>query len=577
MTTKALQKEFWQSAALVRIGLLLAVVFVFSACISLPFVNLDDPGYLGESSPVRLGFTASGLVYAVTSVRHIYWQPLTWLSYMADTELFGFSPMAIHRTNVVLHALAAMAVAALLARLVGSWWWGLLGALLWAAHPLRVESVAWAAERKDVLSGLLGVAALVAHLRQTDTGRRGWAAVALALGWLAMMAKPSAVVLPVLILLLDRWWEGAEWNWRRTTIHVSLLLLAALGVGALTVMGQDAAGALALVERAAGVRAANAVVSMATYLGQTVWPIGLACHYPYPAEMNPWVVAGSAAVLVALAGVCWRVRAGRPYLPYGLLFFSIALTPALGLVQAGRQAHADRFTYLAAVGLAWVVAAGGREASRRGERWGYGLALGLAVLGGALARRTQVQIETWRSTVALFQNAADAGGGDGFVMGNLGGALMMEGRNAEAVAPLRAAARLELRQAVHWRNLGWALVRTGDTAGAWAASERLVAEFPEDAEGHFLQGRAAVMRRAFPVAVAALGRAIRFGWPPGQAATLAHDAGVTLAREAIGGGAGLFAAAVEWAPERPEFRRSLGLVVVDLDRQDGRRAPVALR
>lgn len=541
--------------------LFLATLVAFQPCVSLPFVDLDDGGYLGEGSPVRHGLTWAGLLFSLRSTSHMYWHPLTWASYMLDTELFGFSEFAIHRTNIVLHALTAAGVAALIARLAGSWWWGILAAFMWAVHPLRVESVAWAAERKDVLSGALFIAALLAHLKHLDTRRPLYSAFSLAAGCLAMMAKPTTVVLPLIMVVLDKSRAGAAWNWRRTAAHVPALLCVAAAVSALTVIGQSSAGALDLVDRPAGFRAANALVSSAEYLRRAAWPSGLACHYPYPAGLNSWAVTGAVAVLAGLGLAAWRLRAKRSYLLWGLCFYVLALLPTLGLIQAGRQASADRFTYLPAIGLAWILASLLREASAGSPCKAGVLSVAALAAVGLLAYRTQVQIETWRSSRALFQNALDAGSTDAFILGNLGAALMAEGRNLEAARHLREAARLEPDRDVHWRNLGWALARAGDMDGARRASEELLARSPGDAEGHFLQGRLAIIQRDFPLAITCLGRAMSHGWPSRKAAVLLHDAGITLAREGkLEQAQALIQRAVDLQPDMPQLRRSLAEV-----------------
>ena len=377
----------------------------------------DDEQYVVGNPPVRAGLTSDGVVWAFTTAHASNWHPLTWLSHMLDVELYGMNPAGHHVTNLVLHALNALLLAGLLSTMTGRLWESVVLAALFAVHPLHVESVAWVAERKDLLStffGLLSAWTYVAYTRRGGPARYALTAVFLAMG---LMAKPMLVTLPLVFLLLDYW--PLERMRRGASLvclpmeKVPLLALSAAS-SVVTMSVQRSGGAVSGSDvLPIGQRLANALVSYVRYVGKTLWPENLSALYPHPylpggQPWSAWQVVGAGLVLVAITVVVFRV-ARRPYARVGWLWFLGMLVPVIGLVQVGRQAMADRYTYLPLTGL-FLIAVWGFADLSAGLRWHRasvrrvsGLIAAAVLSAYAVAAWTQVG--SWRDSITLFRRA----------------------------------------------------------------------------------------------------------------------------------------------------------------------------
>ena len=362
--------------------LLLGVYVVFGQTVRYSFVQYDDSDYVYENPFVQSGLTLRGVVWAFLHTHASNWHPLTWISHMLDCQWFGLDAGLHHATNFVLHGISACLLFALLRRLTGDFWPSALVAAIFAVHPLRVESVAWVAERKDVLSGLFFFLTLLAYERYVrqgqPLGRYLWATLLLILG---LMAKPMLVTLPFVTLLLDYWPLGRFREAERSADDATdeedpparLPPIVPLVMEKLPwmVLAATSCAITAVAQRQAmrsfdrlplGLRVPNAVVSYAAYLKQAVWPQDLAVYYPHSGKLPPLLALIGAIVL--LAGISWiavRLRRSCPYVLVGWLWYAGMLVPVIGLVQVGDQAMADRYTYLPQVGLfialAWACGA----------------------------------------------------------------------------------------------------------------------------------------------------------------------------------------------------------------------------
>ncbi|MBI5071150.1 MAG: tetratricopeptide repeat protein [Deltaproteobacteria bacterium] len=465
------------------------------------FLSFDDPQYLLENAMVRRGLTWAGAAWAFGTLHFSNWHPLTWLSHMLDVELFGLDAGAHHLVSAGLHAANAALLFLVLRGLTGATWRSLAVAALFAAHPLRVESVAWVAERKDLLSALFGLATLGAWRRHAE--RPGLARYLLAVAAFAasLMAKPMWVTLPFVLLLLDLWplqrWAGSPLpadpecpSLPRLPLgallleKVPLLLLSAAS-SAITVIAQSRGGAVAGLEVGPGTRVANALLSCARYLSKSFWPADLAAFYPFPRALPAWQVGLAALLLAALTGLAvWRARTS-PWLLVGWLWFLGTLVPVLGLVQVGGQAMADRYTYLPAIGLlvalAWELPrlAGARPAA-------VVAAAALLALGLATAR----QLAFWRDDVALFSHALAATGPENArARGLLAVGLLRAGRRAEARAEALVALHTEPGSARLWLTLGMACAELGQVREAREALRAALERDPRLAGAWLLLGR----------------------------------------------------------------------------------------
>ncbi len=460
-------------------GALAAVtVLVFLPSLQNGFVNYDDPEYVLDNPPVRAGLTASSVVWAFTAAHSANWHPLTWLSHMLDVELWGLAPSGHHLTSVLLHAAAATLLFDVLRRMTGDAWRSLLVATVFALHPLRVESVAWVSERKDVLAAfwwMVGLWAYWWYVTRPSLGRYLLVALAFVAG---LLAKPMVVTFPAALLLLDVWPLRRPWSTRLVAEKGPLLVLS-LAASVVTFVVQRDAGAMVTLEGLPlGTRIANAAVAYATYLWLSLWPSGLAVFHP-PRTVSPVEVAGAGALLVAVTALAlWQARI-RPWLAIGWLWFVGTLVPVIGIVKVGDQALADRFTYLPQIGLllmaAWSLSAA----------WVTPVT---AVAAVACALLTMRQLAVWRDSVTLFTHTVAVSPDNYLAETNLGAALLERGRAGDALPHLRRGIVLAPTYAKVHVSLGAALAATGDGGGALAAyaeAERLA---PDSASPRFNAG-----------------------------------------------------------------------------------------
>lgn len=440
---------------LIVASLAVATLLVYVGVLGSEFVAYDDDLYVTQRPEIAAGLTAEGWGWAWTTFQGANWFPLTRLSWMLDAELFGMSPGAFHATSLCLHLANALLLFAALRRLTRDPWPSAFAAAVFALHPLHVESVAWVAARKDVLSGFFFAVALLLYERQARAANpRGWAValfVTLALG---LLAKPMLVTLPFLLLLLDYWPLGrlAEPGLRRAVLEKLPLFALAAAASAATLFAQSAGGAVQDLDRIPfWMRLEAASDAYLVYLWKFFWPSDLAVFYPHPRGTVPGLrVAWGIALFFSASAAAWHFRRGHPYLLVGWLWFVGMLVPVIGLVQVGQAAFADRYTYLPQTGLAIAVAWGGcRLAAGRPTRVRALAVLALAWLAG-LCLATQAQVRTWANSESLFRHALRVAGPNHVAHTNLGVALAVQNRPEEAEEELSAALALDPRPAVTW-------------------------------------------------------------------------------------------------------------------------------
>jgi tetratricopeptide (TPR) repeat protein len=447
---------------LVAIALVLTVVTVavYAQVHDFEFVALDDDVYVAENETVRGGFTANGVRWALTTWHQGNWHPLTWLAHMLDCELWNLDAGRHHLSSVAWHVVNTLLLLILLAAATGRLWPSAAVAALFALHPVNVESVAWVAERKNLLStafGLMSMLAYVAWARRGGAWRHGLSVLCLALG---LMAKPMLVTVPVLLLLLDYWPLDRVRPGHVTRLLVEKLpfLGLALASSVVTFAAQSAGGAVVTLtgELPLAPRAANAIVSCARYLRKLVWPDDLAVHYQHPqapggVPWTGWEVLGATVVLVALSVVVWRLSRRR-YLAVGWLWFLITLVPVIGLVQVGEQAMADRYAYLPAIGvfiaLAW--ATGDLLSDRRASIRTLGTGVACAIIG-TYAVASWHQARYWHDSVALLKRGLAISSHSPTLHFNLGTVYESQARFPEASLHYLRALELGPETAkVHW-------------------------------------------------------------------------------------------------------------------------------
>jgi tetratricopeptide (TPR) repeat protein len=502
--------------------LVAATLAVFWPVKNFAFVNYDDPEYVTANSHVLGGLTASNVAWAFSTGEMGSWHPLTWLSLQADAQFFSASPRAFHLTNLALHVANTLLVFSLLLALTGAQLRAALVAALFALHPLHVETVAWIADRKDLLAAFFALLTLrcytdfvqrsavrnqtlelTADLRPQIAVRYWLSLLAFAA---ALLCKPSVIALPAVLLLLDFWPLGRfqlpTSNFQLLTKKIPFVLLAA--VAALLTLATQTRGGF-VVELPFTARLAHAPVAVCTYLAQIFWPRQLAVFYPHPGHEPLLVVLAATALVVGLSVLAFVRRHAWPQFFVGWFWFLALLLPVLGLVQAGEQAHADRYTYLPLMGFFVAVVWSVPNVIAR-LNW----LLGVAAIS-VCALTTRAQLRHWRDSETLFTHAATVTRGNYLAENNLGVVHLERGAFAVAAERFRAALAARPGYPFAHNNLGLALANLGDTAAAETEFRAATQRDSNYAEAHRNLGTMLARRGEFASAVTEYQLALALG------------------------------------------------------------------
>jgi len=557
------------AARWIALLLSLATVAAYLPTLRSGFTQFDDPTYITANPQVQTGLSWSGVFWAFSTLHASNWHPLTWLSHMLDCQLFGLNPAGHHATGILLHALNAALLFLLLQKATGLRWRSLMVAALFAFHPLNVETVAWVSERKSLLSmlfslvtiGLYGWYARAPHWRR-------YVAVAAAFA-LALLAKPMAVTLPLVLLLLDYWplcrvtgSTNKETEDGRTGCSPSKLIgekmpLFAMSAASslVTIVAQKTGGAVRDLHAVPfSMRMENAAVAIVTYMRRMLWPKDLAYFYPLRlSDLALWKVSLAALLLLAISVLVYRFR-GRRHLVFGWVFFLVTLLPVIGIVQVGAQSTADRYTYVPLIGLfvaiLWEIS-GLAAAMRISQPLQASAAI---LLLAFLANSARINQGYWRSGLTLFQHAHQVvHPPDLQIETNLAAALTDADRYAEALVYFRNAKSIAPKSFTAHYNYGYTLAHLGDQTSAAAAFEQalrfattpeenalawkslgiadlnmgkyrqaadafsaLLSIRPTDAEGMFLRGQASFLLLDYNAASRDLLRAAQANPTPGR-------------------------------------------------------------
>jgi tetratricopeptide (TPR) repeat protein len=515
------RRELW-----IAVVLALLTLAVYAQVGHHEFVLYDDPDYVTENPHVRAGLTLEGVVWAFTNGQAGNWFPLTWMSHMVDCEIFGVDSGALHLVNALFHTLTTLLLFAVLKRMTGAVWRSAFVAFLFALHPLHAESVAWYAERKDVLSALLWFLTIWVYLGYVK--RPGWKRYlsVVAVFSLGLMAKSMVVTLPIALLLLDFWplrrWsfgkqslpdgrgsEGSETLGRVVLEKVPLLALSA-AVGVVTYAAQQSSHYVmpfALIPLSQ--RIVNALVSCVAYIGDMLWPAKLAVFYPFVFHRPWWQPAAAGAAILAVSILAARWMGRRPYLAAGWFWYLVTLAPVIGLVQVGSQARADRYTYIPMVGLTIALAWGAAELVRSRPGLRTAAAAAAAAVCLACVALTARQVGYWQDTITLFQRSLSVTSGNYLGYNILGLALRDRGRLDEAIASYKEAIKIDPGFEAAHVNLSQALAtqgRDGESLSEVAIAARIK---PDDDEAQFNLGTALAEQGRFEDAIAAFRNAVR--------------------------------------------------------------------
>lgn len=478
---------------------------VFGQTLRHEFVNFDDDAYVCENPAVRQGLTVAGAAWAFGHVVASNWHPLTILSHMADCQFYGLQAGGHHFTSLLLQMLTAILLFLVLRGMTNVVWPSFFVAAVFAVHPLRAESVAWVSERKDVLSGFFFMLTLAAYVRYARGPRSAARYLAvLILFALGLMSKPMLVTLPAVLLLLDYWPLGritgsgaltgeskkenanpsnkisrASALWEK----VPLFLMSA-AICVTTLLTQDA------VRRASeaiplSMRLGNAIVSGAVYVRQLFYPVNLAAFYPFPAKgMQFLAVAGSALFLAGITWACLHWRRKCPWLLTGWLWYLVMLSPVIGLVQVGAQAHADRYTYLPEIGLClgltWAIV----ELTAKWENRRMLLGVGGGIILAALVVTARAQTAYWRDSETLWNHALACTTGNAVAESNLANDLLRQNRLDDAITHARAAVEIKPDYVDALNCLGYALFEGGRVDEAISRLQEALKSMPDFAAAH---------------------------------------------------------------------------------------------
>lgn len=491
-------------------ALFVVTVAAFSAVLDNGFLNFDDDTYVTANAKVQQGLTAAGVAWALTSTSAANWHPVTWLSHMADVQMFGLDPGKHHRTSLLLHAANAVLLFLLFVRMTGALWRSAFVAALFAIHPLHVESVAWVAERKDVLSTLFWLLTIWAWLRYVEAKSTARYAAVLVLYALGLMVKPMLTTLPFTLLLFEFWPLRRAATFRERLIEKAPLFAMAVASSVITVVAQHQGGAFDTLSAVGPVaRAINAVVAYATYLGRAFRPSSLAIFYPYPASIDTAIAVGAAATLSGLTVLAIGLLRRAPYFTFGWLWYVGTLVPVVGLVQVGAQATADRYTYVPLIGvfvaLSWALA----ELASRGVALRSAVAVASAASLVPLFLMTRAQTLTWADSSAVFTHAIAVTRDNDVAHINLGLALFSQGRNEDAIRHYREALRIRPDSTAALNDLGIALHAAGRDAEAVEQFRLAIAAGLSSAELQVNYGTALFGTGRIDAAIERFGEALR--------------------------------------------------------------------
>jgi len=494
----------------VPLGLALITLVVYWRSLSGEFIQFyDDVLYVTDNPHVQAGLTIESIVWAFTTGFGANWHPLTWISHMLDWQLFGLNPWGHHLTSLLFHVANTILLFFVLLRMTNGLWQSAFVAALFALHPLHVESVAWIAERKDVLSTFFWILTMWAYLRYVERQEtKNYALLALALT-LGLMAKPMLVTLPFVLLLLDYWpLNRTQFSDFRTRLgqrldqgsHVKLRklplqdlvkekapLFALVAVSSLvTFVAQQQGGAMQTVENLPVLtRVANAVVVYVSYVEKMIWPSGLSAYYPHPGASRTLLqVALPGLVLFIISASVVLAKRRRPYLVVGWCWYLGALIPTIGLVQVGSQAMADRYTYVPLIGLFMMIAWGIPELVLGWKKRTVILTTTGILVIGAMLTVTWWQVGYWKNASVLFSHAVSVTSGNWLAHSNLGSALALEGKTEEAIEQQQEALRIRPNYPEAEYNIGVALASLGRTEEAISHYKRAIQSNPNYTGAH---------------------------------------------------------------------------------------------
>jgi tetratricopeptide (TPR) repeat protein len=472
------------------------VLAVYTQVVNHQFLNIDDDVYVTLNPHVINGITGKNIIWAFTSFDAGNWHPITWLSHMADVQLYGLNPSGHHLTNVVIHTASSLLLLLLLFRLTDSLWQSSFVAALFALHPLHVESVAWIAERKDVLSALFWFLTLLIYSEYVAKRKPVLFMLTLFSFTLGLMAKPMLVTLPIIMLLMDFWpldrYRSDENKQCGQQLFGNIIILVkekipffvcSLFSCVMTIYSQQQAGAVSFFsEIPFWIRFENALTAYVKYIVKTFWPVGLGVYYPFHLYIPLWQAISSFLVLLIFSVVVILARRRYPFFLVGWFWFLVSLLPVIGLIQVGGQSMADRYSYIPLIGLFIMLAWGVPEISKGIKYREFILALPACLVIFAITVLTWQQIGYWRDSISLYKHTLQFTDNSYLVNNNLGRALAEKGDIDAAILEYQKVLRIFPNDPVTLINLGDAYAKQGNLEAAIQAYQDALRKRPDNTD-----------------------------------------------------------------------------------------------
>ncbi|HQI74152.1 MAG TPA: tetratricopeptide repeat protein, partial [Smithella sp.] len=504
------------------IFLIVTSVIAFSPVAANEFINFDDNGYITENVRVQQGITLQNVQWALTTTYFSYWHPLTWLSHMLDWHLFGANASGHHLMSLFLHIGSVIFLFLFLYKTTNHIWPAAFAAALFSLHPLRVESVAWASERKDVLNIFFTVLCFYAYAFYADEKKVSRYVLCMLFFVLAVMSKPMAVTLPFVLLLLDywplnRWGNPYHENTKNGFSSVIKLIgekipffCLSLAASAGAIWAQSKEGTVASLDNVPFmIRTSNAIVAYVSYLGKLLWPVNLAVFYPYEYVLPPWKILFSAAVILVITLIVMYYIRKKPFLFVGWYIYLGTLVPVIGLVQVGSQAMADRYTYVPSLGITFVLAWGIPSIIENQKLRKRFLAPVAVIFLSLLMLLTWQQCHYWKNSVTVFIHAISVTKNNALAHNQLGLAFYEQGRDREALYHFDKTILLQPAQDSAYNNRGAIYLKYGRTEQALQDFNKTLAVNPHYVKAYNNRANLYIQERQYRLAMEDLNEAIR--------------------------------------------------------------------
>jgi len=555
------------------------------------FISFDDPDYITENANVRSGLTINNITWAFTTGHANNWHPLTWLSHMLDCQLFGLNPTCHHLTNLILHLINTLLLFAVLKKMTRALWPSFLVAALFALHPLHVESVAWASERKDVLSALFWFLATAAYLHYAKRPGLSRYLLLLVIFALGLMAKPMLVTLPFVLLLLD-YWPLQRFNWPSRNLDtealenqplkpdrqnpslariiaekIPLLILAAVS-SVITFIVQQKGGVMKTWQSfPLHMRFLNALISYVRYIGKIFYPKPLAILYPYPYHGFPlWQPIASAVCLLTVSALVIYLTRTRRYPLVGWFWFLGTLIPVIGLVQVGSQAIADRYTYLPSIGIFVILAWAAADLLKNRRLHTLLASIPAVLIIAALLILTRAQLSYWKTDNTLFEHTLKVTRNNSIIHNLYGKTLLQQHRLDDAVQQFTQAVKIVPNYYGAYTNLGYAFSLQGRLDDAIAQYNQALRLKPDYIIAHNNLGLALQAKGQIEQAIAHYNKALQIN--PNYAKAYANLGSALLAKGKINRAVEKYKTALKLEPFNANIHFNLGLAMARLQNYD---------